>query len=122
MKLADFDFRLWHEASDSFIEISAAHLRTKGKQEIVFEKSLLIPIDECIEIELWTGMKDKNGTKIYDGDILQSDGVKFVLFYKHREFVLRELKDNGRFIFLNDDLEYEVLGNIHENPTLLNGE
>lgn len=122
MKLADFDFRLWHEASGSFIEISAAHLRTKGKQEIVFEKSLLIPIDECIEIELWTGMKDKNGTKIYDGDILQSDGVKFVLFYKHREFVLRELKDNGRFIFLNDDLEYEVLGNIHENPTLLNGE
>lgn len=110
MKLKDFDFRIWKE------DVGYINMR------VDFERGAcrLVPIDDdSLDLELWSGLCDKNGKRIYDGDILQSDGVKFVLFYKYREFVLRELKENGKFIFLNDDLEYEVLGKIHENAELL---
>lgn len=124
MKLADFDFRLWHEASGSFIEISAAHLRTKGKQEIVFEKSLLIPIDECIEIELWTGIRDKNGKKIYEGDIIRAiSGALFIVGIDEdikNWIVTNTLCQDINSQALMQLIDHtEVVGNIHENADLL---
>ena len=79
----------------------------------------------------YTGLTDKNGTKIFEGDILQFDyigknlgvnGVAFVNFQNgkfgvewgyHKEFVCLD----G---FANTTLE--VIGNIHDNPELLRGD
>lgn len=79
----------------------------------------------------YTGLTDKNGTKIFEGDIVQFDyigknlgvnGIAFVVFQSgkfgvkwgwHKEFVCLD----G---FANTTLE--VIGNIHDNPELLGGE
>ena len=76
----------------------------------------------------YTGLTDKNGKKIFEGDILQFDyigknlgvnGIAFVSFQNgkfgvewgyHKEFVCLD----G---FANTTLE--VIGNIHDNPELL---
>lgn len=55
MKLKDFDFRLWHNLSESFVEIKSAFITTNGRDEIVFDRAYNVPIDdESVEIELCT--------------------------------------------------------------------
>lgn len=77
-----------------------------------------------------TGLKDNNGKEIYDGDIVRftlKDGFSYVI--DEEGVVTYKL---GAFYILNGLTEYlisnintkdiEVVGNIYENPELLEGE
>lgn len=76
-------------------------------------------------IEQCTGLKDKNGRLIYEGDIVKDD-EGFVGLVKYDE-VCAMFKIE--FVYsapsnFEDDMswEFEVIGNIHENPELLEEE
>lgn len=81
---------------------------------------------EEVELMQYTGLKDKNGVEIYEGDVLKKKDSKeiYVLF------------DSGKFVIsvINKKLNYEFeyyglkahlnigyiyIGNIYENPELL---
>ena len=75
---------------------------------------------ELLEI---TGLKDKNGTEIYEGDILRA--IKNCLT-KEGEIIKAVKFEDG--CFLSDDValkisvdsfQPEIIGNIYENPELL---
>lgn len=66
----------------------------------------------------FTGLHDKNGKEIYEGDILKYDGEERVVVYEAPSFEL-QLKDSRAFAWDNWSEFGEIIGNIYENPELL---
>lgn len=78
----------------------------------------------------YTGLTDKNDKKIFEGDIIDTPDrlVKVVWFAGNAQFDLHFIRykddvtiKNFKGIHMIDLKEYEVIGNIHDNPELLEG-
>ncbi|WP_161594691.1 YopX family protein [Helicobacter sp. MIT 11-5569] len=128
-KLKIFKDRTHYIGLDSQIGFSECKETHRGCNE---EEFFLFTNQEDYEIELWIGLKDKNGKKIHEGDIVSYEGkIRTIIF--NAEYMVYELwevvEDNGIYNlngFLeymhNESIEsedYEIIGNIHENKELL---
>lgn len=76
----------------------------------------------------YTGLTDKNGTRIFEGDILKHRVQGDILVERgvveweeqHGRWVYRLNSMKPTFYLHNPDA-FEVIGNIHDNPELLKG-
>jgi uncharacterized phage protein (TIGR01671 family) len=83
-----------------------------------------------IELMQYTGLKDKNGKEIYEGDIIKvwgRDDYLETIVFEHGSFVAKDYDQKvgdgtGGSLWQNKkhtEEECEVIGNIYENPELL---
>ena len=82
----------------------------------------------------FTGLLDKNGKEIFEGDLLQYDGYNFKLINKEKIYQIK-YDDNlaqyysynlensfDTFLVVRAWKESKIIGNIFQNPELIGGE
>ena len=102
----------------------------KSGAKAIFSHELLHRIEVIPEtVGQFTGLTDKNGKKIFEGDIvkglfLHSDSVLSVVTFKDGAFGLEwnrgTVKTFSAFASICN-VRYEKIGNIFDNPELLKG-
>lgn len=131
-----FKFRAWNKVTKTMHQVEGIYPyqneSTEGGE--VFLEAFPNPsyyFPEEVEIMQCTGLKDKNGKLIYEGDIIQIpnnydtygqfSGEKREVFYNEGGFRLKPKWDKkSRGNWLEDTKDLEVIGNIYENKELLN--
>lgn len=108
-------FRSWNEIDNCFYYFQDGKYFDKNNKEI----------DEwCFDwanAEQFTGNHDKNGKEIYEGDIVKLEVLSEPVRHKGTYWIKSNFKVHydGQSFYPGRLSQSEVIGNVHENPELL---
>lgn len=125
----EIKFRAWNKEKRNMFNIARLDIADGTCYDHLFSRNIYDFWNECILMQ-YTGLKDINGKEIYEGDIVKipndetlygyNAGEKYQVYFAYGGFRLKPKYDkNAKGFWLEDDNELEVIGNIYENPELL---
>ena len=116
--MREIKFRIWNGES-----IEETTIDFNIDKDTKYKEFYIYPDDVFMQ---FTGLRDKNGVEIYEGDMLK---IEMDWGYGLAEIIIKVYFENGSFrakalnshedIFLLELPYLEVIGNIYENPELL---
>ena len=125
-------FRAWNKKNKRWIPSYNLIINDQGKLCCCYSDKNFGEWAIDYEINQYTGLKDKNGVEIFEGDIVKHfdlDTPMFVHEVEYRNGGFGYIVDKGKpyqeFIsyanhkYLKPSIDCEVIGNLYENPELL---
>jgi uncharacterized phage protein (TIGR01671 family) len=116
-KLFHFD-RQWFDSEYSSLAFHIVEEEDIGGYSLPFDS------DEIEAVMQYTGLKDRNGVEIYEGDIVEIEGERLEVRYEAPSFDCHPLHVSGenQLAWATGHMKgnlAEVVGNIHESPESL---
>jgi len=116
--MREIKFRAWDKYQKKIYDVIAIDFKAHTVKVFEFDRigsycsgNIDLPF-ESISLMQYTGLKDKNGKEIYEGDVVDR-------YYDSPDTELyREVIEDIR-VYCCFDCVYEVIGTIHESPELL---
>lgn len=120
-------FRAWLKEDKEMVDAEEIHLENGELDFIGDAITWMCKADDCILMQS-TGLRDKNGKEIFEGDILKvtnlSSWLEVVSFNKDKAMFVsketeRKVEETPLYDLFNTDIfEIEIIGNIHTNSEL----
>lgn len=116
-------FRAWLKKDKEMIDVEEIHFNN-GNLDFIGDAITWMCKNNDFVLMQSTGLTDKNGKEIFEGDILKvNDWLEVVSFGEEKAmFVSKEINfpETSLYDLFNTDIfEVEIIGNVHTNPELV---
>ena len=118
----EIKFRAWLKEERKMVNVETLFI---GINRLCFGNSktedLFFRDFEEVELMQYTGLKDKNGKEIYEGDIYHvgDKNIRYLVVWFDSGFEGKQLRSTSYAGLKSWAKDIEILGNIYENPELL---
>ena len=128
--MREIKFRAWLKEDKKMVNVETMDFTDKSIQylkrsEIINAYILRRESFDDVELMQFTGVNDKNGEEIYEGDILffRDENMKYIVVWQDATFIIKSIeirKYSEKMCWLDDtEICCEIVGNIYENKKLL---
>lgn len=123
--MREIKFRAWDKSFKEMRQLIGFTYPNKSNIDTYTEDNSYRNMKEDTIIMQFTGLKDKNGKEIYEGDIIRyitPNGYKVIYKVQWNSGLCAfTVNDDEDYLNLVDEEKFEVIGNIYENPKLMKG-
>jgi len=131
--MREIKFRVWDKIHNRMFPVSCMALFNEGKVNVYIDGEQRISdinntlFSHDLELMQFTGLFDKNGKEIWEGDIIECwhegdfNATRQTCYVSYGDGFWQLDFGSQTFPFGDEKFsEFEVIGNIYENPELLN--